>query len=486
MEKSCFSVPSVGDELVGAQLGDERRRKRLQIIAESWSEAPDKSVLRSSKSNAKAEGAYKFLNNPGFTYAPIVEAHVTQTFERIAAERTVVIAHDTTEVEYQGEVVREGLSRLRGKDQGFLAHVALAVTGDGARRPLGVAAFVPWVRTRTNSSRKSNGKKRSGGDYAKQADRESTRWGKTVEEVSVRVRGASVIHVMDREADAYPLLTDLTANQRHFVVRLAKDRAVRAEDGDTTERLKQAVRKVQGRFELDVPIARRAQSTIPGRKKGFAAREARMAKLEFAATAIEIKRPRYLTEEPPWLTLNVVHVRELDPPPGTEPVQWLLATSEPISTEQEIRDVVEKYRTRWIIEEYFKALKTGCAIEKRQHESFATLLKVTAILLPIAWRMLLLRFLARSTPNAPAAAALTPTQIQVLRACSSVKLDPIPTARQALEAVALLGGHHKSNGDPGWLVLGRGMEYLMTLEHGWLARSQKIWKSRSGKDEIDD
>lgn len=474
METTKLSVPSVADEFEYAGLGNVRRTKRLQLIGQTWSEAPDRSVLQASKSSAQAEGAYRFLNSDAFTYVPIVDAHAEQTYDRIAEEGTVIVAHDTTEVSYQGEVIREGLSRLRGGDQGFLAHVALAIAWDGSRRPLGVVAFAPWVRGPTKTSKK-NGKKLTGADYANMPDKESERWWETVQEVSLRARGASLIHVMDREADAYPLLTQLQQNNHRFTVRLCKDRAVRTEESeeDTRLLLKEAVRKLEGLFEVDVPISRRSSSTIPKKTKGFGPRETRVAKLQFAAATLELKRPRYLSQEPQWLSINVVHVREVDAPAGSDPVEWLLATSEPVSTREQIQAVVEQYRTRWVIEEFFKALKTGCAIEKRQHESYETLLKVVAICLPIAWRLLLLRTLARSMPNEPATAALSPTQVQVLCACSAMKLPAIPTARQAFDAIALLGGHHQSNGDPGWLVLGRGMEYLLALEHGWTAATRK-------------
>jgi hypothetical protein len=33
-------------------------------------------------------------------------------------------------------------------------------------------------------------------------------------------------------------------------------------------------------------------------------------------------------------------------------------------------------------------------------------------------------------------------------------------------AIAALGGHIKNNGDPGWLVLGRGLHDLLLLELG--------------------
>ena len=161
MERAKYSVPSVGDEFEFAELGNVRRTKRLQLLGETWSEAPDRSVLQASKSSAQAEGAYRFLNNEAFTYVPIVEAHAEQSYERIAQEPTVIVAHDTTEVAYEGEVTREGLARLRGGDQGFLAHVALAIAGDGSRRPLGVVAFSPWVRDGAKTSKK-NGRKLGG------------------------------------------------------------------------------------------------------------------------------------------------------------------------------------------------------------------------------------------------------------------------------------------------------------------------------------
>jgi hypothetical protein len=169
----------------------------------------------------------------------------------------------------------------------------------------------------------------------------------------------------------------------------------------------------------------------------------------------------------------VVHIREVNAPEGVEEVEWKLYTTERIETMADAMAVIEYYRARWLIEEFFKALKTGCAVEKRQHESLHALLNATAICLPIAWNMLLLRNLARSAPEAPATEVLTTTQIDVLQTCAPTKLDRNPTVRQVLFAVAALGGHLKNNGEPGWQVLGRGMEYLLILETGWAAARQK-------------
>ena len=183
---------------------------------------------------------------------------------------------------------------------------------------------------------------------------------------------------------------------------------------------------------------------------------------------MELRRPSYLSDGPRWLSVNVVEVYEVAPPRGAEPINWILATTEPIDTIDDIHTVVLLYGARWLIEEYFKALKTGCAIGTRQLESYDAMINLLAILAPIAWQMLALRDWARRVPDAPASVVLSPTQLQVLRHCGNVTLPPNPTVRQALFALAAMGGHHISR-EPGWLVLGRGMEKLLTLEAGWSA-----------------
>jgi hypothetical protein len=126
------------------------------------------------------------------------------------------------------------------------------------------------------------------------------------------------------------------------------------------------------------------------------------------------------------------------------------------------------------IEEFFKALKTGCAFEKRQLESYDTLTVALGIFLPIAWQLLLLRHQAQTASDEPAERVLSPVQIQVLRARLPKLVPAAPTAADALRAVAYLGGHFIKR-SPGWLVLGRGLQTLLELEVGWrLARGMEL------------
>jgi len=173
--------------------------------------------------------------------------------------------------------------------------------------------------------------------------------------------------------------------------------------------------------------------------------------------------------------MNVVHVHEFNTPEGEEAIEWTLLSSLPVDTEEQVQFIIDCYRRRWLIEEYFKSIKTGCAFEKRQLESAHALLNALGLFIPIAWRLLALRTLARETPDRPASEVVSAQQLQILRVRGKVKLSPTPTAREAMLAVAAEGGHIKNNGDPGWLVLGRGYEKLLDMELGFVI-AQKAGK----------
>jgi hypothetical protein len=129
--------------------------------------------------------------------------------------------------------------------------------------------------------------------------------------------------------------------------------------------------------------------------------------------------------------------------------------------------VVDAYRGRWVIEEYFKALKTGCAIERRQLESAHALQNALAVLAPVAWLLLRLRSVARARPSSPGSRLFSKKQITLLRALAlrrRHRLVTAPDARAVMLALAAVGGHLPNNGDPGWQILGRGLDDLLSAE----------------------
>ena len=61
-------------------------------------------------------------------------------------------------------------------------------------------------------------------------------------------------------------------------------------------------------------------------------------------------------------------------------------------------------------------------------------------------------------------------QLEILMRLGSYKLSASPTVHDALWAVAAMGGHIRSNGEPGWFILHRGMAKLLAYDQGWIAR----------------
>jgi len=391
----------------------------------------------------------------------ILAPHIAATVRRCIEAHEVVVAHDTTKVSYSSP--RQGLGRINDKGQGFFAHVALAIRADGSREPLGVLGV--QTHTRQDPPRQEHHTER----FAEQ-DRESFRWKRMVQEIAPLVGDqAQLVHVMDSEADAFELLARLVEQRNRFVIRLKYDRIVHDEEGQRTH-LHTKLGTLQGQCTRDVQLSARAAPTS-GRKRNQA-RSTRPATLVLSATPVILARSDG-AKGPKRLTVNVVHVREVSPPPDTEPVDWKLLTTEPIARVADLERIVDFYRARWLIEEFFKALKTGCALEKRQLESLSGLLNAMAVFVPIAFELLRMRAVARLRPDTPASTIFRPLQLQILERHPKLRLPPHATVRATMLAVAQLGGHIKNNGDPGWLVLGRGYEKLLVMEEGALVASKK-------------
>jgi hypothetical protein len=465
---------SLVEEMSGGGLPDARLRERRVKLIQALEQNPDKGFPEALGSDDEVEALYRFLRNKRLGLESVLKPHVLATRERCLALGEVLVLHDTTEVSFSGETPRTGLSPLGKGRQGFWLHCALAVSADGLRAPLGLLSAMPMVRPkRAKSKGKPHWRERF-----EDPDKESRRWATGVEGVRELFSDKlSAIHVMDREGDSYELFAGMLEPQDRFVIRLNHDRRLVSDDPDPcAEKLSEALAQAPVLFEREVFLSPRSAGNRPKQSlRKHPPREGRVAKLRFAARRVALKRPHgYPSTLPASLTVHVVHGWEVDPPAGQEPVQWRLLTTEPIDTIEQVMRVVDIYRARWLIEEFFKALKTGCAYEKRQLESLQTLLVAFGLLAPIAWQMLALRYLARELPDAPAQVALTPRQIQVLRASpAGAKLPKTPSVKEALYAVARLGGHLRQNGQPGWLVLGRGMQKLLWMEQGWVAATAR-------------
>ena len=451
-------------EVAGSNFDDERLNKRLRLLVAGLAAEPARSLPR-SLDEAGLEAAYRFFSNVRVTPDDILSSHVEATRKRCDEAEDFLILHDSTKFSYRYDGEREGLGRAqRGNTrsmQMFFAHLSLAVAADGTRRPLGVAAFTTWVRGETPT----------GTEYQ--------RWERQARIASERLGGLNkAIHVMDREADDYDMFASFVRDGHRFVVRSQHNRWLEQEG---PSRLRDVFAQLECTVDREARLSQRKSNRDPVIAKIHPARAARSTNLSVAATTVALKRPQSRRAHvdtaslPPSLTVNVVRVWEREPPAGAEPVEWFLLTTEPIATAEQQLAIVDHYRARWTIEEYFKALKTGCDFEKKQLQDYESLINLLAVFAPIAYQLLLIRSEARRVPDESALTVLTADHIDVLRAKGRTKLSANPSTREIYLAIAILGGHIKySKKDPGWLTLARGFEDLELLAEGWrLAKLQQ-------------
>jgi Transposase DNA-binding/Transposase DDE domain len=455
------AIGEVSDEFAGAEIADWRLRERLVALARDLDESPGASLPDAVGTTAAREAAYRFLGNAKVTLEGILAPHVRATARRCVEEGVVYVVSDTTECSFAGEERGKRLGRLHGKSRGFLAHVALAVSGTGA--PLGVLGIETIVRDAKKKQHQNTHQRK------KDPDRESLRWAAMVEQTSAVVGDRAAIHLMDSEADIFELLTDLQRKDRRFIIRSCQDRALE------TGHLAEAVERGRVHLTREVRLSRRRPSKQNAKhNRRNPPREGREATLMVSSTRVSLRRPKTCTVEyPAFLTVNVVNVRETTAPEGEVPVEWVLLTSEPVLSDADVAAVVDGYRRRWVIEEYFKALKTGCAYETRELESVRTLTNLLGIVAPIAWRLMALRTLHRLDSRQPASEILDPDLLEALAArlkdIGERKFLPAaPTVADLMNGIARLGGHITSNGPPGWQVLWRGYQDLLIWGSGYI------------------
>jgi Transposase DDE domain len=296
--------------------------------------------------------------------------------------------------------------------------------------------------------------------------RESWRWFEQVLDAEDVLEGhANAVHLMDAEADIYWLLSRMEKGRFRYVIRTHFNRVI--EDALAARLHEKVSAFVAKTVRLEVPLSKRVTSKSDKNAKQHPSRNERLADLEISACEVTLCAPADVdADSPKRLTLNVVRVFERHPPPGEKSVEWTLATSEPILTIESLEKVVDAYRSRWVIEEFFKALKTGCTFEQRQLQSYSTITKALAVYSVVAYELLRMRSLAHTSSARLASEELRPIIWQLLLRHPYSKLTETSTISEAYLAIAALGGHFKHNGLPGWLILLRGYHKLLTMEEG--------------------
>lgn len=452
-------------QFAGAKLTDIRRVARVKKIAEAMAVHPGRSIPRLCRSPYAVKATYNLFKHVDATPENIQAGHRALVREAIRQPGVYLLLEDTTELSWSGKQAIAGLGPIGNSAaglQGFFLHTVLGVRwpdtpqDNNKRQPvevIGLGDQQYYVRTPCRQPRESSQER------LKRA-RESQVWPQASQRVGRAPAGVRWIRVADREADIYESLVSCQELGHGFVIRAAKDRALsHPETGKRAGRLFTAARSAVPLGELTLELRQRPQHP------------ARTAHLCVSATAVTLSapwRPGYGRRGKPPIPCTAVRVWEVAAPDDEDRLEWILLCDADVADFAQARKCVLQYSTRWVIEEYHKAIKTGLGAERLQLESVERLFAAIAIMSVVALRLIALRERLRRHPDAEAAqSGLSPLELEVLREQSGRRLS---TVREVALAIGRLGGHlnRTREGLPGWQTLWHGMNTLYALVEGVL------------------
>lgn len=435
-------------EFAGLDLGDKRRNRRVMQTVQTFWNHPTASIPEASASALEMQAIYDLFSAPTTRVESIRQAHAEAVVRRVADCGEIRILHDSSELSFNTLRATKGLGPLSGKHSlGLMMHTALVI--DPAGVPQGVLHQETWARDEEAGKKHSRRKRRI-------EEKESQKWLTTVRVCEQRLPESMNAWIIgDSESDIYELMAMPRRRGIELLIRGTHNRRVQAAEGLT--------------YVWEVAQAAPVTDTIMVDLERTRARQARTAELEVRLCPdVQILRPKHKQKDTAVeaVAVSVVLVQEVsEVPPEEERVQWLLVSTKPLRDSQAALSAVAAYVERWKVERYHYTLKSGCQVEKLQLEHRDRLERAVALYSIVAWRLLLITYMARTSPDLPCTAVLDPEESEVLFRMSNPgkRLPAQPVAlREAVRQIARLGGFLGRKGDkePGVKVLWRGLRRL--------------------------
>jgi hypothetical protein len=462
-------APWAKEETAGVNLGDKRLDERIAILLSELGNRPALSIPAACGGRAEMKGAYRFFDNDKVTFEKVIEPHVAHTKERMAAQKLVLLAQDTTEVDLtRPEQAVEGTGELDGARRGVLLHEMQAFVPDGT--PLGTA----WAEVLNRTEGVSHASAAEKAHQRKQLpieEKESFRWltgMRKAREIAQELPTVQCVGVADSEADIYEVFAEPRGEHPvHWLIRACQDRAI---DGNTGQRLRDEVLAAPVLYEVELLIRGRTAKTAAEDRARRQNRKTRQATVEVRAASATLRPPYRPDRKLPPVTVNVVLVREPNPPPGETPVEWILVTTLPIDTLEQVRTIVEYYCVRWSIEILFRTLKSGCRIERRRFEHIDRMLPCLGVYLIVAWRVLFVCRMGRSCPDIDCEAIFEPSEWKAVWVAVKRRQPPKqpPRLAEMVHLIASLGGYiERTRTEPGTQTLWIGLQRAYDLAWAW-------------------
>jgi hypothetical protein len=477
------------EEMDHAVFEDERLNARLTKLLSDLGERPQLSIPAACGGHAETAAAYRFFDNESVTQDLVLQPHFEKTRERMAEHSVVLLVQDTTELDFTRPHQQvAGAGPLKDTSQrGALLH------------PLEGAVWAQmWTREDEAVPLSRKQKRRLRWTSPLEA-KESFRWLqglRAAREVAQEAPQTTFVCIGDSESDIYELFAEPRGRTPvHWLIRAAQDRLIVSPENGTDSASGHeesvadesslisgecaAARQIRA-AALASPVLFQKEISVRGRDQKIRCktgsrdqpRESRQAQVEVRATALQLRPPSRAHVELIPVTVNVVLASEIDPPAGEVSVEWLLITTLPTDTIEHVRQILQYYAARFMIEVLFRVLKSGCRVEERRFEQIDRLLPCVAVYLIVAWRTLMVCRLSRSWPDRDCEAIFEPAEWKSV--WRVLKREPLPATPPKLglmiRLMAQLGGYvnHPGRHDPpGPQTVWLGLQRTRDLAWAW-------------------
>lgn len=398
---------------------------------------------------------WRFLHNDAVTVSEMAEHASACTGERVSG-RDVLAIQDSSELCFGGQRARDrgfGPVGQGGQIGGLLLHAMLAVDADDGAL-LGLVDMQIFNRV---GERPAHRRRRT------TADKESQRWLDGMQNAAATLQTARRITVVaDRESDIYEEFATRPPHV-HLITRAGQNRRAECDGSDGLLFELADGMPERGRFYVTIPAA-------PGRK-------ARQAELALRYSRVSLRKPVHCHSKalPDAVVLTLVDVREVRKPAQGERVHWRLLTTHCVESLPQARMVLDFYRKRWIIEDYFRTLKTaGVNVEDADIEDPKSMERFVGAAAIAAVKILQL-VRARDGTDQVIADAFDPEDRSLLETVSkrlegrtARQKNPHPKGTLAFAAwvIARLGSWDGYYGKPGPKVMRIGLQAFQHIKYG--------------------
>jgi len=426
--------------------------------------AYEKVQLRSISLNRSEEvGFLRFLNNDRIEEHSLIDS-ISNRVNEMVEDKHVLCVEDTSELHYHHHKGRikdgRGLGDVGRSPLGYFIHpsIVLGTSGDF----YGLSDMKIWNRDIHRTTHATTRKQRP------IEEKETYKWiSSSIDSKARLTKAKRVTIIQDRDGDIYETFARIPDERTELLIRSKTDRKTLESPHSLYKCL--AINAPCAHYELKV--------SGEGKK-----RQKRKALMQVRFQKAKILRPASVSKAyPVHIELTIVEAKEqaFSVPAGEQPICWKLLTTHQVEDFTDAVQIVYWYTLRWLIEEFFRLLKSkGFNLESSELESGKGLRKLGIMTMQAASRIMQLRQAREETCRLPIEVIFDENEQKCLediliRVNGNTEKLQNPHPRESLKwaswIIARLGGWsgYKSQRPAGVITLKRGLERFEVMYLGW-------------------